>query len=494
MHIEMKNISKSFHGVPVLKNVQFSVLPGEAHALMGENGAGKSTLMKILTGVYKKDAGTIFINGEATDFKNPKQAEKAGIAYIHQELNIWPDLTVAENLFLGRELQYGKTGILKIKEMNRLAEERLAQLGLTIKATTLAGNLSVGQQQLIEIAKALMTNAEVIIMDEPTSALTAREIDTLLQVIQKLKRRGVSFIYISHRMEEIFDLCDRITILRDGQYIATKPIKETSLDEVVRFMVGRTLGERYPQLTHQAKDIFLEVKQLTKRGVFENISFQVRRGEIIGVAGLMGAGRTEIMKAIFGFAPADKGEIFIQGKRVRIKNPNDAIRNGIGFVTEDRKSEGLILHFSIRENIALPNLKRFSSCGWISEQTEKTFVEELVQKLHVKMTDISQPVKSLSGGNQQKVVLAKWLGMEPKLLILDEPTRGVDIGAKKEIYFLIQQLAERGVAIIMVSSELPELLGMSDRIMVIHEGRIGGILDREEATQEKIMNLATGGK
>jgi ribose transport system ATP-binding protein len=347
---------------------------------------------------------------------------------------------------------------------------------------------------MVEIAKALMTNAEVIIMDEPTSALTEREIDTLFKVIQKLKNQGVSFIYISHRMEEIFHLCDRITILRDGQYIATKPIKETFLDEVVRFMVGRTIGERYPQLTHKARDIFLEVKQLTKRGVFENISFHVRQGEILGVAGLMGAGRTEIMKAIFGFIPADEGEIFIQGKRVRIKNPHDAIRHGIGFVTEDRKSEGLILHFSIRENIALPNLKHFSSYGWISDQGEKSLVEELVQKLNVKATGIEQPVKSLSGGNQQKVVLAKWLGIEPKLLILDEPTRGVDIGAKKEIYYLIQQLAQRGVAIIMVSSELPELLSMSDRIMVIHEGRIGGFLGREEATQEKIMNLATGGK
>jgi ribose transport system ATP-binding protein len=494
MQIEMKNISKSFNGVPVLKNVQFSLLPGEVHALMGENGAGKSTLMKILTGVYTKDAGTILINGKETTFKNPKQAEQAGIAFIHQELNIWPNLTVAENLFLGREHQYGKTGILKNREMNRLAEEWLANLGLAIKATTLAGKLSVGQQQMVEIAKALMTNAEVIIMDEPTSALTEREIDTLFKVIQKLKNQGVSFIYISHRMEEIFHLCDRITILRDGQYIATRPIKETSLDEVVRFMVGRTIGERYPQLTHKVRDIFLEVKQLTKRGVFENISFHVRQGEILGVAGLMGAGRTEIMKAIFGFIPADEGEIFIQGKRVRIKNPHDAIRHGIGFVTEDRKSEGLILHFSIRENIALPNLKHFSSYGWISDQGEKSLVEELVQKLNVKATGIEQPVKSLSGGNQQKVVLAKWLGIEPKLLILDEPTRGVDIGAKKEIYYLIQQLAQRGVAIIMVSSELPELLSMSDRIMVIHEGRIGGFLEREEATQEKIMNLATGGK
>jgi ribose transport system ATP-binding protein len=494
MQIEMKNISKSFNGVPVLKNVQFSVLPGEVHALMGENGAGKSTLMKILTGVYTKDAGTILINGKETTFKNPKQAEQAGIAFIHQELNIWPNLTVAENLFLGREHQYGKTGILKNKEMNRLAEEWLANLGLAIKATTLAGKLSVGQQQMIEIAKALMTNAEVIIMDEPTSALTEREIETLFKVIQKLKNQGVSFIYISHRMEEIFHLCDRVTVLRDGQYIATKSIKETSLDEVVRFMVGRTIGERYPQLTHKAKDIFLEVKQLTKRGMFENISFHVRQGEILGVAGLMGAGRTEIMKSIFGFVPADEGEIFIQGNRVRIKNPYDAIRHGIGFVTEDRKSEGLILHFSIRENIALPNLKRCSSYGWISDQGEKSFVEELVQKLNVKATGIDQPVKSLSGGNQQKVVLAKWLGIEPKLLILDEPTRGVDIAAKKEIYFLIQQLAQRGVAIIMVSSELPELLSMSDRIMVILEGRISGFLGREEATQEKIMNLATGGK
>jgi ribose transport system ATP-binding protein len=493
--IQLRNISKSFSKNPVLKHAQFSLGPGEIHALMGENGAGKSTLMKILTGVYVQDEGKVLIDGKETRFKNSKEAERAGIAFIHQELNIFPNLTVAENLFLGHEEKISYTGILKTKQMEQETEKYLANLGLKVKATKPAGSLSVGQQQMIEIAKALRLNAQVIIMDEPTAALTDREIQILFTLIRKLKQKGVSFVYISHRMEEIFDLCDNITILRDGEYIATKPVKDTSFDEVVFMMVGRSIGDRFPIRAGEPKEeVFLEVKQLTRNGVFEDVSFQVNKGQILGVAGLMGAGRTEIMKAIFGYEPAHSGEIWIKGKQVSIRKASDAIDHGFGFITEDRKSEGLILDFSIQENMVLPILKQFRSFLVISEQKEKNFVGKMMKKLNIKATDEAQQVKSLSGGNQQKVVIAKWLGLQPNCLILDEPTRGVDVGAKKEIYSLIQELADQGVAIIVVSSDLPELLGISDRIMVVSEGKVTGFVDKQDATQETIMNLATGGK
>ncbi|MFD3446575.1 sugar ABC transporter ATP-binding protein [Microbacteriaceae bacterium 4G12] len=494
MNIEMQNISKSFNGNPILKNVQFSLKTGEVHALMGENGAGKSTLMKILTGVYTRDTGRILIDEKEESFKSAKEAEEFGIAFIHQELNILPNLTVAENMFLGKELLYGKTSILRTREMNEKAQEQLKSLGLDVKGSKMAGELSVGQQQLIEIGKALMTNAKVIIMDEPTAALTDREIETLFTVINKLRKEEVSFVYISHRMEEIFHICDAITILRDGEYVGMRQIPETSFDEVVSMMVGRSIGQRYPERTATIGETVFEMKNGTKAGKFEDISFHVRKGEILGVAGLMGAGRTDIMKAIFGHMKLDSGTILINKKPVTVKSPIDAIRNKIAFITEDRKSEGLILDFSIRENLGLPNLQHISKNGVIQSDLEKTFSSDMIKILNVKAASSEQPVKSLSGGNQQKVVLAKWLGINPQILILDEPTRGVDVGAKKEIYSIMNKLTEEGVAIIMVSSELPEVLGMSDRVLVIHEGKVGGILERSEATQESIMSLATGGE
>lgn len=494
MHIEMKNISKAFNGNPVLKNAQFMIETGEVHALMGENGAGKSTLMKILTGVYKKDGGTITIDGQERTFKNVKEAEEYGIAFIHQELNILPNLTVAENMFLGKELMYGKTGILRTRQMNAIAQQQLAELGLHVRGAMLAEELSVGQQQIIEIAKALMTNASVIIMDEPTAALTDREIETLFTVINKLRKEGVSFVYISHRMEEIFSICDAITILRDGEYVGKRLIPETSFDEVVSMMVGRSIGERYPERNSQIGDVIFEMRNGTKKGKFENVSFQVRKGEILGVAGLMGAGRTDIMKAIFGYEPLDSGQIFINGQEVKIDSPIDAIRQRIAFITEDRKSEGLVLDFSIRENLALPNLESLSKGSVLSNELEQQFTEDMMKLLNVKASSGEQAVKSLSGGNQQKIVIAKWLGIHPQLLILDEPTRGVDVGAKKEIYSIMNKLTEQGDAVIMVSSELPEVLGMSDRVLVIHEGKVGGILGKDEASQESIMALATGGE
>jgi ribose transport system ATP-binding protein len=492
-YIQMKGISKAFSGNKVLEDVEFEILPGEVHALMGENGAGKSTLMKILTGIYERDAGTVFIKGKEVHFKNAKEAELAGIAVIHQELNIIPYLTVSENMFLGKELTYGKFGITKDKEMQIKTKEYLNRLGIDIDPSMDAGDLSVGQQQMIEIARAVAANTEILIMDEPTAALTDREIEALFKVIQSLKQQGVGIVYISHRMEEIFQICDRISVLRDGQFIGVKAIPNTNFDEVVKMMVGRQLGERYPERDTVIGPERLKVENFTSKGCFEKIHFSVHQGEILGVAGLMGAGRTEIMEAIFGYRPIQDGKLVIDGKETTIKSPFDAIQAGIGFITEDRKSEGLVLDLSVRENFSLTNLIKISKNNIISTKEEESFVEEMIKKLHVKTSSSEQIVKSLSGGNQQKIVIGKWLGINPKILILDEPTRGVDVGAKKEIYQIMNELTKKGVSIIMVSSELPEILGMSDRIMVIHEGKLSTILNKAEANQEKIMQAATGG-
>ncbi|MBR3063418.1 MAG: sugar ABC transporter ATP-binding protein [Exiguobacterium sp.] len=492
MHIQLKGIHKSFGPVSVLKGVDFELLPGEIHALMGENGAGKSTLMKVMTGLHAQDEGEILIDGAKRQFKHPKEAEQEGIAFIHQELNILPEMTVTENLFLGRELT-GPFGMVKHQEMTRRAREYLAELNVFMDVDEVARNLSVGQQQMIEIAKALMTDAKVIVMDEPTAALTDREIQALFAVSRALRDQGVSIIYISHRMEEIFDLCDRITVLRDGQSISTRMIQDTSFEETVRDMVGREIGERYPTRTATPGDVVLEVDDLIGNR-FHNVSFNVRAGEIVGFSGLMGAGRTEVMRALFGADTHKGGVIKLNGKPIRIKTPADAIKHGIAFLTEDRKGEGLLLDFSLRENLSLPTLDKRAKGSVISKKQEETFAETYLQKLRVKHHSMEQKVKSLSGGNQQKIVLGKWLGVEPDVLILDEPTRGVDVGAKKEIYNIMSDLAESGVAIIMVSSDLPEVLGMSDRIVVMREGVVTGTLTKEEATQEKVMTYATGGQ
>lgn len=491
--IEMQNISKAFSGNQVLKNVRFHIEQGEIHALMGENGAGKSTLMKILTGIYTRDTGEIRVKGNLVEFKNPKEAEQAGIAVIHQELNILPDLTVCENLFLGREKTFGKTGFLKISEMRKEAKVILTELGLDIDVDTPARRLSVGKQQIIEIAKALSTNAEVIIMDEPTAALTDREITTLFEMIRKLQAKGVSFVYISHRMEEIFAICDRITILRDGEYVATEYIKETSFEKVVKLMVGRELGERFPQRNAVIGEEKLVVTGLSRKGHFHDVSFTVHAGEVVGLAGLMGAGRTEVVQTLFGYHQPSKGSIHLDGKQVSILNPREAIRLGIGYVSEDRKTEGLITDFTIAENISLPNLGRLSINGIMRKEKEQSLVADMIERLSIRTSGGTQQVKSLSGGNQQKVVIAKWLGIEPQVLILDEPTRGVDVGAKKEIYSIMNALAERGVAIILVSSELPEIMGLTDRVLVLHEGLLKANINKQDMTQERIMHYATGG-
>ena len=492
MRIEMRGIDKSFGSNQVLKQAGFTLESGEVHALMGENGAGKSTLMKILTGVYTKDAGTVLVDGKEVNYKNPQEAEKAGIVFIYQELIVMFDLTVEENLFMGKEI-HGKFGICDKKAMQKKAQEALNILGVNISPKTVMAELSVGQQQMVEICKALMADAKVIIMDEPTAALTQSETAALFKVIESLRKKGVSMVYISHRMEEIFELCDRITVLRDGSYIGVKNIPETNMNEIVKMMIGREIGERYPSRNVKIGKEVLKVKELTRKGTFHDVNFSVRAGEVLGVSGLMGAGRTEIMQAIFGNLSYESGTIEIDGKEVKISNPRQAMEHGIGFITEDRKTEGLMLDKSIRENISLCNLRRISKSSVISREAEKNMVAEAIKDLHIKCFGSYHECNNLSGGNQQKVVLAKWILTNPKILILDEPTRGVDIGAKKEIYSIINKLAAQGVAIIMVSSELPEVLGMSDNIMVVREGEVRGIISYEEANQERVMTLATGG-
>ena len=492
MNIEMKGIDKAFGSNQVLKNAGFFLKDGEVHALMGENGAGKSTLMKILTGVYTRDAGTVLVDGKEVVYKNPQEAEKAGIVFIYQELNVLFDLTVEENLFMGKEITKG-FGICDRKAMRAKAQEVMDKMGVNIPVNAVMSDLSVGQQQMVEICKALMADAKVIIMDEPTAALTASETRGLFEVINSLRKKGVSIVYISHRMEEIFELCDRITVLRDGEYVGTENIAEIDLDHVVQMMIGRTIGERFPKReSHIGKEV-LRVEGLTSGKLFKDVNFDVKAGEVLGVSGLMGAGRTEIMQAIFGNLPVESGKIFIDGKEIKIKNPRQAIANGIGFITEDRKVEGLLLEKSIAENIHIANLGKVSNGFVLNKEKQMSLAKKGIDEFKVRCFGPHHECGNLSGGNQQKIVLAKWVYTDPKILILDEPTRGVDIGAKKEIYNIINQMAADGVAVIMVSSELPEVLGMSDRIAVVHEGKITGILDAADADQAKVMTLATGG-
>ena len=493
MKILMKGIDKAFGSNQVLKGAGFELKDGEVHALMGENGAGKSTLMKILTGVYTRDAGTVYVDDKEVLYKSPQEAEKAGIVFIYQELNVLFDLTVEENLFMGKEITK-KFGICDKKAMRQKAQEVMDKMGVNIPINAIMSDLSVGQQQMVEICKALMVDAKVLIMDEPTAALTQSETEGLFKLIKSLRKKGVSIVYISHRMEEIFELCDRITILRDGTYVGTEYIKDITMDDIVRMMIGREIGERYPKREGVTigKEM-LRVEGLTKTKKFENVNFSVKAGEVLGVSGLMGAGRTEIMQAVFGNLPFESGQVYIEGKPVKLKSAKDAIEAGIGFITEDRKTEGLLLEKSISDNIVLANLDKTSTKSVIKKNKVNELVKKGIDEFRIKCFGPDHECNNLSGGNQQKVVFAKWVYTDPKILILDEPTRGVDIGAKKEIYSVINDLAAKGVAIILVSSELPEVLGMSDRIMVVHEGRITGFIDAADADQEKVMTLATGG-
>ncbi|SDI82956.1 ribose ABC transporter ATP-binding protein [Paraburkholderia steynii] len=492
MEVLMQGIGKAFGPVRVLEDVDFHISAGEIHALMGENGAGKSTLMKILCGVYQADAGKILIDGRAAQIRNTVEAEHAGIAIIHQELNLIPQLTVMENLFLGREPS--RFGIVDNAKMRREARKWLDMVGARdIDPQTEAGQLSIGRQQLVEIAKALSLDARVVVMDEPTAALTNREIDTLFEIMLSLKARGVAIVYVSHRMEEIFRICDKISVLRDGHFVGERAIRDTNFDEIVRLMVGRELGERFPKRQHKPGAVRLQVKGLADHGNISNISFDVRAGEVLGIAGLMGAGRSEILRTLFGANRKTAGTVTLDGKPLEVRDASSAIAAGIGFVTEDRKGQGLVLGMSVRENATLVHLESYARLGFVDSKAERQAVDGLIEQLRVRTRDAELDVKSLSGGNQQKVVFAKWLARPPKVLLLDEPTRGVDVGGKAEIYTIINQLAERGVAIVMVSSELPEVLAMSDRILVMHQGRQSGLFDAEGATQELIMTAAAGG-
>ena len=489
--ISMKNIVKEFSSIRVLDKVDFNIYKGKIMALLGENGAGKSTLMKILTGVYLKTSGEVYLNGKSVNFTNTKESQDNGIAIIHQELNLVPHLSIGENIFLGRE-PVTKARKIQWAKLYAEAKKWLDKLGLEEDPRELVENLSVGKQQLIEIAKALSLKAKVIIMDEPTGALTISETQKLFQVIKELKEQGHSIVYISHRLNEIFEICDDVTVLRDGELVGEKPIEDLDEEKIIEMMVGRKLSEQYPRSQTQWGDVVLEVRGLINKFI-NNASFTLRRGEVLGVAGLMGAGRTELARTLYGIYQKDQGDLFIHGEKVKIDNPKDALGHGIAYVSEDRKSNGIVLNLNVIENITLSSLNSFSGkMGNIKKSKEEASAKKYIQGMSIKTSSPKQLLKFLSGGNQQKVSLAKNLNTNPKILLLDEPTRGVDVGAKKEIYELINGYKEEGMSIIMISSEIPEILGMSDRVLVMHEGKITGILDIEEANQENIMSLAVG--
>ena len=487
--LDMRGITKRFPGVLALSEVDFDVRKGEVHALVGENGAGKSTLMKILSGVYERDGGDVMFKGQPVAFRSPRQSQLAGITTIYQELNQVPHLSVTENIFLGSELTRGVA--LKWSEMHQKARALLAKLHLDIDPRTQIGQLGVGMQQMVEVAKALYHKADLIIMDEPTSSLSIREINDLFGIVRELKAQGVSIIYISHHLEETFEVSDRITVLRDGHLISTQATSELSVDKLIRLMVGRDLSEKFPKEAAVRGDEILRVEGLNQGDKLRDISFSAYAGEVLGLAGLVGAGRTELVRAIFGADPIDSGQFYVQGKPVTIKSSRDAVNHGIGLLTEDRKRQGLFLQMTVRENITMTVLERLTRGLVTNQKKEAELAQQYIDNLTIKASSQDQLAINLSGGTQQKVVLSKWLATSPRLLIFDEPTRGIDVGAKVEIYRMINDLASRGVAILMVSSELPEILGMSDRIMVLAGGRIRGFLSRAEATEERIMELAT---
>ncbi len=488
--IRVEHLSKSFGGVQALQDVQLAIFAGEVHALLGENGAGKSTLIKILTGVHQPDSGTLVLDGRPIRLGSTSEAQAHGIAAIYQEPSLFPDLDIAENILVGR--QPTRAGAVDWKQMYGEARGLLARLGLTLDPRTKARELSVAQQQLVEIARALAINAKVLIMDEPTSSLTLREVADLFALVRQLRAAGTAVVFISHRLEELFALADRVTTLRDGAYVGTRAMANVTSEELIRMMVGRSLGELFPKQAVPTGDVVLEVDGLGVAGSFADVSFQLHCGEILGMAGLIGAGRTNVARALFGTEPATSGTIRLDGRTVTIRNPDSALALGIGYVPEDRKEHGLVLEMSIGSNITLPVLGKFARWGWLNSRREHQTAEAAAQRLEVKMTTVDQQAGQLSGGNQQKVVLAKWLEAAPRVLILDEPTRGIDVGTKAAVHRLMGTLAAQGMAILMISSELPEVLGMSDHILVMREGRITGRFSRAAATQEGIMAAATG--
>jgi len=492
--LAMRGIAKRYPGVVALDGVDLTVESGEVHILLGENGAGKSTLMKILAGAVARDAGTIEVAGKSCGMATPRAAQQAGVAIIYQEFNLVPHLTVGENILLGRESASGLPGFIAADALRREAQRWLGELGIALDPDARVADLGVAEQQMVEVAKALSLEARILVMDEPTSALSNAEISRLFEVIRRLRRRGVAIIYISHRMEELAQIGDRVTVMRDGRHVATRGIPDVTLDELIRLMVGRELKEQFPARRTARGAEALRVEGLTRRGVLHDVSFTLHRGEVVGLAGLMGSGRTELARAIFGADRIDSGRVMLNGRDVAIDSPRTAVNLGLGFLTEDRKRQGLVLCRDIAENTSLASLDRFCRGGVLSTARAEAAATRLATDLRIKAPSIAQAVVNLSGGNQQKVVLAKWICREAGVLLFDEPTRGIDVGAKTEIYQLISRLAAEGRAILMISSELPEILGMSDRILVMHAGRIAGEFSAAGATQEAILECALGPK
>lgn len=489
--LELRNITKSFPGVLALDKVQLEIRPGEVHVLMGENGAGKSTLMKIVDGIYRPDDGEIFVRGQQTNIHSPIEAMELGIAMIHQELNTVLHMTIAENIFLGREM--GKGILYEKKEMALQAKKVLEQLEIDLNPNQKVIELSVAQRQMVEIAKAVSKNAQIIIMDEPTSAISDKEVEALFAIIKRFRKEGKGIIYISHKMDEIFRIADRITVMRDGKTVGTYNAQDITSEQLVAKMVGRELKEVYPrQISYEMGEEILNVKNLSSTDAFENVAFQLKKGEILGISGLMGAGRSEVAEAIFGLREKS-GEIIVNGKKTVIHKPKDAIKAGIAFITEDRARTGLNLKTTVKKDVSTLTLSQYCNrLAIINKGKENQVVEASINKLRIKTPSSNQSVKNLSGGNQQKVIIARWLLADPDILIMDEPTRGIDVGAKFEIYTIMRELAASGKAILMISSELPEIIGMCDRTIVMHEGRVTGELSKEEMTQENIMKLASG--
>ena len=489
--LDMKGIDKSFGGVRALRGVSFACRRGEVHALVGENGAGKSTLMKILAGAIQPDQGEVSIRGQKVRINDPKQAQRLGVSVIYQEFNLVPHLSVVENVFLGREYRSARI-FCDFGRMRREASALFARLGVTVDPDARVSALSVAQCQMVEIAKALSLEAEIVVMDEPSAVLAGDELQRLFEMIRVLKANGVTVIYISHRLDEVFEIADRATVLRDGAVVGTSDIARVTKADLIRMMVGRDLGEAFAGAPTKIGEPILETRSLCAGGRVRNVTLTLHRGEIVGIAGMVGSGRTELARVLFGADAMDSGEIVVKGKRIRAGDPRTALQAGIAFVPEDRKTQGLILGLTVRHNFSLPLLDRIARLGLIDRSKESSLLERSIRELQIKTSGPEQQVGHLSGGNQQKVVLAKWLATQPDIMILDEPTRGIDVGAKVEIYALIRELARQGKAIMMISSELPEILGLSDRILVMHEGSIAGELTRADATEEKILALATG--
>jgi inositol transport system ATP-binding protein len=492
--LEAKNVSKYFPGVKALSNVNFRLLPGKVHALMGENGAGKSTLMKIIAGLHKRDEGEIVLRGKNVNFDNPRQALQNGIAMIHQELSPVMDMSIQENLFLGKEYYlFGTLGPLDYKKMNREAHELLARIGVELDVHRMMRDLAVSQMQMVEIAKALSYNSEIIIMDEPTATLTNREVDKLFDIINQLRNEGRCIVYITHKMDEVFRIADEITVFRDGHYIGTYNADDTNQHALIHLMVDRDITEMFPPRKSAREEVCLSVRGLCQQGVFQEISFDLHHGEVLGFSGLMGAGRTELVNALFGITKPTGGEILVGGKRITKPAPKKMISYGIGYVTEDRQGNGLVLSMSVEDNVIMASLRRLSKLfGFINFKNARSECADFIQRLRIKTPSRATLVQNLSGGNQQKVILAKWLMRSPGIIIFDEPTRGIDVGAKSEIYHLVAELAAQGKGIIFISSEMPEILGMCDRVIVLHEGVYSGAVDIEKATQETLLAMATG--